>query len=217
MKKKTMIVATALMVTSFVFGLTAEDAKNMPAGVGRVKYNDDGSLKSLCIKATVPVDDILGVAEGKSMARTEADMEAKKLLSKWMNEEFVAADASGKETKIFTKSAKTADGKKKEVSAEQTKIMSNMKQSLTASLLKGIKPIFSDLVPMEDGESEYSVIMVMDTKDVAAALKAAETMAQKPDLSGKKLGKNDKNAAKGTPADSSFKAETKISEEADEY
>ena len=200
-----------------VLALTAEEAAKMPDGVGRIKYNADGSLLSVCIKATVPIDEILGASEGKAMARKEGELKAKESLSSWMEEEFVGATIMGNDVSIVTQSAQDGKGKKIEATAEQTKTMSERKATVTKSLLKGIKSIFSDILPAAKtgDKAEYTVIMVLDTKDVAAALKAAESMAQKADLSGDK--QSDDTSGINTDTTSKVSAETKASVDADQY
>ena len=176
--------------------------RNMPDGVGRVQFNSDGSLKSLCVKATVPIEDALGVTEGKDMARTEADLQAKQRLSEYIKEDFVGVEFNEKNTSFFTKSSTDDKGKKIVVTADQTNKLSTIRTDITSNILKAVKTIFSEVIPSKKGndKAEYVVVLVFDTKDITAAQDAAGTMS-----------------GNGVGANGPSENETKIAQDAAKY
>ena len=91
-----------------------KEIRDLPDGVLKVKTNPDGSFKSLIVKATVEVEDVLGGQKGKRLARSEAEVRCKRLLSQWLKDNCAFAETQTKVTTIVTKgeSSKDAAGNK---------------------------------------------------------------------------------------------------------
>src|SRR5438128_1509099 len=55
-----------------------KELQDLPDGVLKVKTNNDGSFRSLIVKATVEIDEALGGSKAKRAARKEAEIQCKR-------------------------------------------------------------------------------------------------------------------------------------------
>ena len=191
----------------------AKEVKNLPDGVLMVKTNPDGSFKSLVVKATVEIEDVLGPEKGKRMGRTEAEIQCKRLLSQWLKENCAFAEAQGKVTTIITKgeSSKDAGGNKVTIrnqKAEETKVDTEGYVSASASVLKGLIALHSEVT----GEKEYMLVMGLSQKTIDQSNLVAGA------LSGSGTPAGSQNAgAKATPTSDSPAPEKKTNPELEDF
>src|SRR4051812_18559397 len=68
------------------------ELKAAPDGVLRVRTNGDGTFKSLVVKSTVEIESVLGASKGKQLAGKEAEVQCKRKLAQWLNENCVFAE-----------------------------------------------------------------------------------------------------------------------------
>ena len=177
------------------------ELKGDPDGVLRIKTNDDGSFKSLVVKATSDVEDVLGAEKGKQLARKEAEIQCKRLFSQWMNENCVFAEASNKTVTIQTvgDSAKDASGHSVKIinqTGQEFKMTTESSASFSQAAIKGLMVVSSEVTP--DGK-EFILIMALTQKSLN------QTGAVHDALTG--AGSNSSGAA---ASDASPKSETKV-------
>ncbi len=159
------------------------ELRKLPDGVLKVKTHDDGSFKSLIVKATVEIEDVLGATKGKSLAHKEAENACKRYLAKWLDEQVTFAETQNNAVTIVTKgeSAKDAAGnvvKLKAQSGEETKTLTENSTSLSNAVLSGITTLQSEVT---DG-GEYVLIMGLSDKflNQAQQVKQALSTSQRP-------------------------------------
>ena len=189
-------------------GNLAEELKAMPDGVLRVRTNSDGSFKSLVVKATVEVEDVLGGQKGKRLGRREAEIACKRALSQWLSDNCVFAEASDHSTTILTKgeSSKDAAGntvKLRKQEGKETKILTENYASVSAACLQGLIVLQSEVTPGDNPEYVLVMGLSQQTLSQAGAVKEALSANGKPatakpavNAGGKKTG----NAADDKPA-----------------
>lgn len=158
----------------------AAELASQPDGVLGVKVNEDGSFKSLTVKATVGIEDVLGAAKGKQMARKEAETKCKQALAKFLAEECVFLEGANNTTMIATKgeSAKDAAGNTVKLRSQQgveIKTTSEVSASKAQALLRGLITLHSEV--SADAEPEYLLIMGMNEKTIAQAGAIAQGMS----------------------------------------
>jgi hypothetical protein len=158
----------------------AAELSSQPDGVLGVKVNEDGSFKSLTVKATVGIEDVLGAAKGKQMARKEAETKCKQALAKFLSEECVFLEGANNTTMIATKgeSAKDAAGNTVKLRSQQgveIKTSSEVSASKAQALLRGLITLHSEVTA--DAEPEYVLIMGMNEKTIAQAGSMAQVMS----------------------------------------
>jgi len=158
----------------------AEELKNMPDGVLNVRTNPDGSFKSLVVKATVEIEDVLGGQKGKRMAQKEAEIQCKKLLSQWMKEYCVFAEVSGKTTTIVTKgeSAKDAAGNTVRIrnqEGQEVKMLAEGSASASAAVLRGLVVLSSEVTA--GNHSEFILVMGLSQKNIDQSRQTAAALA----------------------------------------
>jgi hypothetical protein len=192
MKKITLILAVVSTFTCS--GLRSEDPpkvqleeskqpdllaelKEAPDGVLRVKTNEDGSFKSLVVKATVEIEDALGGEKGKQYARKEAEIECKKHLAQWLNENCEFVEASNKTVSFQTKGESTKDAagntvKVRSQQGQESKVLTESHASLAEASLKGLEKV-SETVE----DTEFVTIMALKQSAIAqsAAVRSALT------------------------------------------
>lgn len=147
-----------------------KELKGLPDGVLKVKTNPDGSFKSLIVKSTVEVEDVLGAEKGKRLARKEAEIECKRHLAQWLKENCAFAEALGKVTTIITKgeSSKDAAGNKVTIrnqKAQEIKAETEGYASASAAVFKGLIVLHSEVT----GEKEYLLVMGLSQKNIDQA------------------------------------------------
>ncbi|HEY0793377.1 MAG TPA: hypothetical protein VGD78_20110 [Chthoniobacterales bacterium] len=178
------------------------ELSNEPDGVLRIKTNDDGSFKSLVVKASVEIEDALGAQKGKQLARKEAEIECKKYLTQWLNENCVFVEASNKAVTIQTKgeSAKDAAGntvKFRSQQEQESKVLTESHTSLAQGALKGLSVVSQEVIG--DG-TESVLIMALTQKSLAqsnavnAALTGRPADSERPSLTKSPGADNDRPA-----------------------
>jgi hypothetical protein len=145
-----------------------------------VKVNEDGSFKSLTVKASVVIEDVLGAAKGKQLARKEAETKCKQALAKFLSEECVFLEAANNTTMIATKgeSSKDAAGNTVKMRSQQSteiKATSEISASKAQALLRGLIVLHSEVTSA--AEPEYLLIMGMNEKTIAQATAMAQVMS----------------------------------------
>src|SRR6266446_8606002 len=85
-----------------------QELKDAPDGVLRVMANADSSFRSLVVKATVEIEDVFGAQKGKQLARQEAEIQCKKHLAQWLDENCIFVEGSNHTVTIQTKGESTS-------------------------------------------------------------------------------------------------------------
>jgi hypothetical protein len=160
-------------------GKLLEQLSTLPDGVLRVKTNSDGSFKSLVVKSTVEIEDVLGAEKGKRLARDEAEIKCKKYLTQWLQENCVFVDASNKTTSIITKneSAKDAAGnvvKIRNQEGKEYKTVTESAASLATAALRGLTVLSSEVTQANPPEFVFVMGLsqegIDNSRNVARAL-----------------------------------------------
>jgi hypothetical protein len=167
-----------------------QELKAYPDGVLRVKTNEDGSFKSLVVKATVNIEDVLGAQKGKQLARQEAGIQCKKYLAQWFDDSCVFVEGSNQTVTIETKgeSAKDAAGNTVKLRSQQGKESKSLTESHTSysqAALKGLTVVSSEV--SQTGQ-EFALIMALTQKSLNQAAVVAKALSgvtpNKPSTSG---------------------------------
>jgi hypothetical protein len=195
---KTLTLALAMLVSGLVAPVFCAEEKvpleepkqpdliaslhGQPDGVLSVKTNDDGSFKSLVVKASVEIEDALGAQKGKQLARKEAETKCKQALSKWLEEYCTFAETGNKVTTIVTKgeSAKDAAGnvvKLRNQQGTETKTVTETSGSLSAAVLRGMIVLTSEVTDAK--EPEYILVMGISQETMKQAGMVAKALATK--------------------------------------
>lgn len=188
-----------------------KELKDSPDGVLKVKTNADGTFKSLVVKATVEIEDSLGAQKGKRFARKDAEIQCKRLLSQWLNENCSFAETQSKGTTIITKgeSSKDAAGNKVKIrnqKSEEVKANTERYAGVSASVLKGLIVLQSEVT----NDEEYVLVMGLSQKNLEQAnLVAGALSGNNPD---KKPGSEKPSSDKDNP-----NAEKKTNREIDDF
>ena len=187
--------------------------KNLPDGVLKVKSNSDGSFKSLIVKATVEIEDVLGAQKGKRLRRNEAEIQCKRLLSQWLNENCVFAETQAKVTTIITKgeSSKDAAGNKVTIrnqKAEEIKVNTEAYAAASVAAFKGLIVLQSEITD----EKEYVLVMGLSQKSIEQANMVAGALSGKTVVPGEQNPGAKSSTEKDSPA-----PETKTNPDIDEF
>jgi hypothetical protein len=179
-------------------GLLSE-LKEAPDGVLRVKTNEDGSFKSLVVKASVEIEDVLGAEKGKQIARKEAEIQCKKYLAQWLNDNCVFVQASNDTVTIQTKGEETKDAAGKTVKvrskqSQESKLLTESSASLAQATLKGLTVVSSEV---ED--SDFVLLMALTQKSLGQSDAIAKTLTGRP-ASTEKTGSPESSDPKNSPA-----------------
>ena len=166
-----------------------QELKDAPDGVLRVKPNEDGSFRSLVVKATVEIEDVLGAQKGKRLARQEAEIQCKKHLTQWLDEYCVFVEGSNRTVTIQTKgeSARDAAGnivKLRSQEGQESKSFTESHTSFSQAALKGLTVVSSEVPP---GGQELTLFMALTQKSLnqtAAVAKALSGSTPSPGTSG---------------------------------
>lgn len=158
------------------------ELKDAPDGVLRVKTNDDGSFKSLVVKASAEIDDVLGAQKGKQMARKEAEIACKKFLTQWLNENCVFVEASNNTVTIQTKGESTKDAagnpvKVRSQRGQESKVLTESHASLAQAALKGLTVVSSEV--SGDG-AEFVLVMALTQKSLGQSNAVGAALADRP-------------------------------------
>ncbi len=159
--------------------LAAELAKQ-PDGVLNVKTNEDGGFKSLVVKATVEIEDVLGAAKGKQLARKEAEVKCKQALAKFLQEDFVMAEGANNSTVIETRgdSSKDAAGNTVKVRTQkgtEIKARTEISASKAQAIIKGMIVLHSAVTDTK--EPEYVLIMGINQTTMSQAVAVAAALS----------------------------------------
>lgn len=158
------------------------ELKDSPDGVLRVRSNEDGSFKSLVLKAEVEIEDVLGGQKDKQVARKEAEIQCKKQLAQWLDENCIFVEGSNKTVTIQTKgdSAKDAAGntvKLREQNGQEFKLLTESHSSMSRAAVNGLVVVSSDVV--NDGKS-FVLIMALTQKSLAQVALVRDALAGRP-------------------------------------
>jgi hypothetical protein len=145
-----------------------QELKDDPDGVLRVKTNEDGSFRSLVVKATVEIDDVLGAQKGKRQARQEAEIQCKKHLAQWLDENCSFVEGSNRTTTIQTKGQSTKDAagnivKIRSQGGQESKLDTESHASFSQAALKGLIAVGSEISP---GGQELTLMMALTQKSL---------------------------------------------------
>jgi hypothetical protein len=194
---KSITVLLAAVVCLQAFGLHAQDKAILqepkepdlfqklsaePDGVLSVKTNDDGSFKSLFVKATVDIEDVLGAQKGKQLARQEAGIQCKRYLSQWLNEDCVFVEGSNSSVTIVTKgeSAKDAAGntiKLRSQQGQESKMLSESYASFSEATLKGLTAVASEISEVSKAGQSFTLVMDWTQKSINQATAVANALS----------------------------------------
>jgi hypothetical protein len=156
------------------------ELKEAPDGVLRVRTNEDGSFKSLVVKASVEIEDVLGAQKGKQMAREEAEIECKKHLAQWLHENCVFVGASNDTVTIQTKGEDTKDAagntvKVRSKQGQESKLLTQSSASLAEATLKGLSVVSS-----EAEDTQFVLIMALTQKSLGQSDAIGKTLTGHP-------------------------------------
>lgn len=155
---------------------------NQPDGVLGIKTNEDGTFKSLMVKATVEIEDVLGAAKGKQLARKEAETKCKQALAKFFQEECLFVESTNNTTAIETKgeSSKDAAGNTVKIRSQQgveIKARSEISASKAQALLRGMIVLHSEVTDAQD--PEYVLVMGINRSTLEQAGAVADALSGK--------------------------------------
>ena len=156
-----------------------QELKAQPDGVLRVKTNEDSSFRSLVVKATVDIEDVLGAQKGKQLARKEAEIQCKKHLTQWLDESCVFVEGSNRTVTIETKgeSAKDAAGntvKLRSQQGQESKSLTELHSSFSQAALRGLVVVSSEVSP---SGQEFTLIMALTQKSLNQATAVANALS----------------------------------------
>ena len=189
-----------------------KELKNLPDGVLKVKTNPDGSFKSLVVKATTEIEDALGAQKGKRLGKREAEIQCKRLLSQWLNENCGFAETQAKVTTIVTKgdSSKDAAGNKVTIrsqKAEEIKVNTEAYAAASVAAFKGLIVLQSEVTD----EKEFVLVMGLSQKSIEQANLVAGA------LSGRTVAPGERSGATGSIEKDSPVPEKKTIPDIDEF
>jgi hypothetical protein len=158
-----------------------QELKAAPDGVLRVKTNEDGSFRSLVVKATADIEDVLGAQKGKQLARQEAEIKCKKHLAQWLDENCRFVEGSNSTVTIETKgeSTKDAAGNTVKLRSQQGQVSKSFSDSYTSSsqaALKGLIVVSSEVSNGQDGQ-EFTLIMALTQKSLNQTAAVAKALS----------------------------------------
>jgi hypothetical protein len=156
-----------------------QELKAAPDGVLRFKTNEDGSFKSLVVKATVDIEDVLGAQKGKQLARQEAEIQCKKHLAQWLDENCVFVGGSNRTVTIETKGESTKDAagntvKLRSQQGQESKSLTESQTSFSQAALKGLTVVSSEI--SQTGQ-EFTLIMALTQKSLNQATVVAKALS----------------------------------------
>ena len=156
-----------------------QELKDAPDGVLRVKANADSSFRSLVVKATVEIEDVLGAQKGKQLARQEAEIQCKKHLAQWLDENCIFVEGSNHTVTIQTKgeSARDAAGntvKLRSQEGQEAKSFTESHTSFSQAALKGLIVLSSEISP---GGQELTLLMALTQKSLNQTTAVAKALS----------------------------------------
>ncbi len=171
-----------------------QELKDAPDGVLRVKANADSSFRSLVVKATVEIEDVLGAQKGKQLARQEAGIQCKKHLAQWLDQNCIFVEGSNHTVTIQTKgeSARDAAGntvKLRSQEGQESKSFTESHTSFSQAALKGLVVISSEISP---GGQELTLMMALTQKSLNQTTAVAKALSGSRPIPGKRESEADR-------------------------
>jgi hypothetical protein len=162
----------------------AKDLHDLPDGVLKVKTNPNGSFRSLVVKATVEIEDVLGTEKGKRLGRKEAEIQCKRALAQWISESCVFVEGSDKTTTIITKgeSSKDAAGNTVKLVGQQgkeVKVLTENHAAMAAACLRGLVVLHSEIT--DEKKPQYILILGLSQQTMAQAIAVKDALSGKED------------------------------------
>ncbi len=156
-----------------------QELKDAPDGVLRVKANADSSFRSLVVKATVEIEDVLGAQKGKQLARQEAEIQCKKHLAQWLDQNCIFVEGSNHTVTIQTKGESTRDAagntvKLRSQEAQESKSFTELHASFSQAALKGLIVLSSEISP---GGQELTLLMALTQKSLNQTTAVAKALS----------------------------------------
>jgi len=157
------------------------ELKESPDGVLRVKTSANGGFESLVVKSSVEVEDVLGGEKGKRMARKDAEIQCKRLLSQWLEENCVFAEMSNNTRTIITKGESTKDAAGNTVNIRnqqgtEVKVLSESSAAASQAVLRGLNVVVSEI---PEGSKELVLIMALTQKSLNQSNMVGEALSTK--------------------------------------
>jgi hypothetical protein len=164
-----------------------QELKDAPDGVLRVKANADSSFRSLVVKATVEIEDVLGAQKGKQLARREAEIQCKKHLAQWLDQNCIFVEGSNHTVTIQTKGESTRDAagstvKLRSQEGRESKSFTESHVSFSQAALKGLVVISSEISP---GGQELTLMMALTQKSLNQTTAVAKALSGSRPIPGK--------------------------------
>ena len=156
-----------------------QELKDAPDGVLRVIANADSSFRSLVVKATVEIEDVFGAQKGKQLARQEAEIQCKKHVAQWLDQNCIFVEGSNHTVTIQTKGESTRDAagntvKLRSQEAQESKSFTESHTSFSQAALKGLVVISSEISP---GGQELTLMMALTRKSLNQTTAVAKALS----------------------------------------
>ncbi len=170
------------------------ELENSPDGVLRVRLTDGGVFKSLVVKATVPIEDVLGPQKGKALARKEAEIQCKRALATFFKEQCVFTQSSNNTLTIQSKneSSKDAAGNKVKIGSSQSqesKVLTDTSDAVAHRAISGLMTVHTSVD--QKGET-FTLVMALTQKSLNSARIVADALdGRSPVLNGRGDGARD--------------------------
>jgi len=160
-----------------------KELRGLPDGVLKVKANPDGSFKSLIVKATVEIEDALGGEKGKRMARNEAEIQCRKELSQWLQQNCSIAETSDKIVTIVTIAAEAKDSAGMKVNlkakvAEEIKQSTETYRARSEACVRGLLVLATDVTTAKP--PEFILVMGLSQKSLAEVALTKDALSGNP-------------------------------------
>lgn len=140
-------------------------------GVYKVDTDKDGRITSCIVVGQSRISTTLGVAKGKEVARTRAELEAKGAFAKWLNEKVDVHQKSESETILFVEGAEGNNLEALKESGKSVEKTATKIESVASGLVRGFKLVH---VEVKGDDKTYSIVYRWDAK-VADAVKDLTT------------------------------------------
>lgn len=181
------------------------ELRNLPDGVVRDKKNDDGSLKSIVVKATVEIEDALGASKGKQIAHKEAEAKCKQALVKHLKEHFATSENKKHEVVLVSKGESTKDAAGNKVNARnqqgtETKTFTDISEDSAQGILRGLIVLQSEVTAGKDPEYVLIMGLSQESMNTAAAVSDALSKPNRNDSSAGREKKQNASAGGDAPA-----------------
>jgi len=191
---------------------SAKTFADLPDGVNLIKTKPDGSFDSLVVKATVEIDDLLGISKGRQRAQSEAQLRCKAKLTDWLGANCTFLQGLSNTTTIVTKGESTKDDAGKEVKfgskqGTEWKAITENVGSVANAWVSGLESLQTEVT--STSPPEFVLVMGLSQKNIDQSRLVRDA------LSGKVL-KVD-NAGKKSDSEPSVAPERKTNPNASSY